>query len=91
MEKDIKISGRKKDAKLVKKAAEEAAKEFEKEAGYAIKYAVDEELGEGSYVAFSLSLLLRRSQLTGCGIALEVSSSRDTDRGLPSTTPWMRG
>lgn len=50
MEKDIKISGRKKDAKLVKKAAEEAAAEFEKEAGFAIKYAVDEELAESSYV-----------------------------------------
>jgi hypothetical protein len=50
MEKDIKISGRKKDSKLVKKAAEQAAAEFEKEAGYAVKFAVDEELAESSYV-----------------------------------------
>ncbi|ORY54171.1 ATPase V1 A1 complex subunit E [Leucosporidium creatinivorum] len=48
MEKDIKISGRKKDVKLVKKAAEEAASEFEKEAGWPVKFAVDEELAESS-------------------------------------------
>lgn len=53
MEKDIKISGRKKDSKLLQKAAEDAAAEFEKAAGFAVKFAVDEELAEGSYVVFS--------------------------------------
>ena len=48
MEKDIKISGRKKDSKLVQKAAEDAAAEFEKEAGFTLKFAVDDELAEGS-------------------------------------------
>ena len=48
MEKDIKISGRKKDSKLVQKAAEDAAAEFEKEAGFSLKFAVDDELAEGS-------------------------------------------
>lgn len=48
MEKDIKISGRKKDSKLVQKAAEEATAEFEKNAGFSLKWAVDDELAEGS-------------------------------------------
>lgn len=48
MEKDIKISGRKADSKLLQKAADDAAKEFEEKAGYSIKYEIDEELSKDS-------------------------------------------
>lgn len=48
MEKDIKISGRKKDEKLLETAAKTASEEFEKAAGYAIKYSVETDLAEGS-------------------------------------------
>ncbi|KAK4048131.1 V-ATPase V1 sector subunit E [Microbotryomycetes sp. JL201] len=48
MEKDIKVSGRKQDSKLLKKAAEDAAKEFEENAGWAVKVGVDEELSDKS-------------------------------------------
>jgi V-type H+-transporting ATPase subunit E len=51
MEKDIKISGRKKDSKLLEVAAKDAVAEFEKEAGFSLKYAVDEELSESSCVS----------------------------------------
>ena len=47
MEKDITISGRKKDSKLLKKAAEAAAKEFEVGSGYPVKITVNEELAAG--------------------------------------------
>lgn len=48
MEKDITISGRAEDAKLINTAAEEAAKEFEEKAGFEIKWKVDEGLPKKS-------------------------------------------
>lgn len=48
MEKDIKVSGRKKDSKLLSKAAEDAAKEFEEKAGWAAKVSVEEDLSDKS-------------------------------------------
>ena len=56
MEKDIKVSGRAADLTLVKKAAAEAAKEFEAAAGYPVKIEVDGELAAGSCVALLTSL-----------------------------------
>ena len=48
MEKDITISGRKDDEKVINDAAEKAAKEFEEKAGFAIKYKVDDSLSKKS-------------------------------------------
>ncbi|GAA5835848.1 hypothetical protein JCM3766R1_005867 [Sporobolomyces carnicolor] len=48
MEKDIQVSGRPKDQSLLKKAADEAASEFEEKIGFKVKIEVDEELGDKS-------------------------------------------
>ncbi|KAL8292595.1 hypothetical protein RQP46_001207 [Phenoliferia psychrophenolica] len=48
MEKDITLSGRKKDSKLLKKAADAAAKEFEATVGFAVQIDINEELAAGS-------------------------------------------
>ncbi|GAA5908573.1 hypothetical protein JCM5296_000595 [Sporobolomyces johnsonii] len=48
MEKDTTVIGRPKDRKLLDKAAEEAAAEFEKEAGFKVKIEVNDELGDKS-------------------------------------------
>ena len=58
MEKDIKVSGRAADLPLVKKAAADAAKEFEAAAGYPVKIEVDGELAAGSYVVAFLLVVL---------------------------------
>lgn len=54
MEKDTTVIGRPKDRKLLDNAAEEAAAEFEKEAGFKVKIEVNEELGDKSCVSSSL-------------------------------------
>lgn len=48
MEKDIKISGRQKDGKLLDKAAKEAVEEFEKAAGWAPKISIEQDLNDKS-------------------------------------------
>ncbi|GAA5899781.1 H(+)-transporting V1 sector ATPase subunit E [Sporobolomyces salmoneus] len=48
MEKDIQVSGRPKDQSLLKKAADEAASEFEDKIGFKVKIEVNEELGDKS-------------------------------------------
>lgn len=48
MEKEITISARPVDQKLVETAAKSAAAEFEKAAGFEVKYTVDTELAAGS-------------------------------------------
>lgn len=48
MEKDITISGRKDDAKVINSAAEEAAKDFQEKAGFEIKWKVDDNLPKKS-------------------------------------------
>ncbi|GAA6052953.1 hypothetical protein JCM3770_006754 [Rhodotorula araucariae] len=48
MEKDIKVSGRPKDQELLKKAVEQAASEFAEQAGFEIKYEVDDQLADKS-------------------------------------------
>lgn len=47
MEKDIRVSCRSKDAKLVEKAVEEAASDFKSQAGFEAKLTVDKDLPEG--------------------------------------------
>lgn len=62
MEKDIKVSGRPKDQKLLETAAKDAAEEFEKNAGFKVHLEVNDELGDKSYVSLpssSLSFLPR--------------------------------
>ena len=56
MEKDITISCRPADAAAVKEATAKAAKDFEKNAGYAVKIELDEELAAGSSVTLRLAL-----------------------------------
>ncbi|KAK4701041.1 V-type H+-transporting ATPase subunit E, partial [Phenoliferia sp. Uapishka_3] len=48
MEKDITVSGRAKDSKLLKKASDAAAKEFEEGSGYAVNIEIKEDLAAGS-------------------------------------------
>lgn len=48
MEKDITVSGRPKDQKLLKKAVEEASKEFKEKAGIDVQCDVNDELGDKS-------------------------------------------
>lgn len=62
LEKDVKISGRKADAKLVAAAAKLAAAEFKTGAGYAIKYEVDENLPPSRFVVFISEYLCSASR-----------------------------
>ncbi|KDE08112.1 ATP synthase (E/31 kDa) subunit [Microbotryum lychnidis-dioicae p1A1 Lamole] len=48
MEKDVKVSGRQRDEKLLKKAAKEAVEEFEKQTGWAPKFAIETDLNDKS-------------------------------------------
>lgn len=50
MEKDITVSGRPKDQKLLQKAVEEAASEFRGKAGFEVQCEVDDKLGDKSCV-----------------------------------------
>lgn len=79
MEKDITISGRPKDAAVLKAATAAAAIEFEKEAGFPIKLELDEELAAGRYVL---------SPFFQCGLGTDALSAvregsrfRDTGTG----------
>ncbi|GAA5853118.1 hypothetical protein JCM8547_000207 [Rhodosporidiobolus lusitaniae] len=54
MEKDIKVSGRPKDLELVKKAADEAAREFEENSGVKVSLEVNDELGDKSAGGISI-------------------------------------
>lgn len=49
MEKDITVSGRPKDQKLLQKAVEEAASEFRGKAGFEVQCEVDDKLGDKSH------------------------------------------
>ena len=55
MEKDITVSGRPKDQKLLQKAVEQAASEFKDKAGFEVQCEVDDKLGDKSCVLASLS------------------------------------
>ncbi|GAA5878707.1 hypothetical protein JCM3774_000480 [Rhodotorula dairenensis] len=48
MEKDITVSGRPKDRKLLEKAVEQAASEFKEKAGWEVQCEVDDQLGDKS-------------------------------------------
>lgn len=48
MEKDTTVSGRPKDQELLKKAVDEAAKEFKDKSGLDVKCEVNDELGDKS-------------------------------------------
>lgn len=81
MEKDITVSGRPKDAAVLKAATAAAAIEFEKEAGFPIKLVVDEELAAGrSALSSSSSFSCRTSWLMQCSVRVE-SRSRGTGTG----------
>jgi hypothetical protein len=69
MEKDVKVICRKQDEDKVKKAAEEAAKEFAEEAGFKdVKTEVVTDLPDASYVSYKLETLisLMRQQRRHC-------------------------
>jgi vacuolar-type H+-ATPase subunit E/Vma4 len=83
MEKDIKVSGRPKDQKLLETAAKDAAEEFEKNAGFKVHLEVNDELGDKSYVSvssFSLSFLPRWRRIihSAGGISIKGYNSRIT-------------
>ncbi|SCV74431.1 BQ2448_8070 [Microbotryum intermedium] len=48
MEKDVKVLGRQRDEKLLEKAAKDAVKEFEKQTGWAPKFAIEHDLNDNS-------------------------------------------
>lgn len=52
MEKEITISARPVDQKLVEAAAKSAAAEFEKTAGHPVTYTINTELAAGRWVSF---------------------------------------
>lgn len=58
MEKDITVSGRPKDQKLLQKAVEQAASEFKEKAGFEVQCEVDDQLGDKSCVLSSLGMAL---------------------------------
>lgn len=68
MEKDIKVSGRAADLDLVKKAAAEAAKDFQAGSGYPVKIEVDGELAAGSAGGITI---------TGYGSRIVVNNTLD--------------
>lgn len=63
MEKEVKVSARPKDLDLVKTAAKEAAAQFEKEAGFAVKVEVDGELAAGGFVDQTYDTLYSKTDI----------------------------
>lgn len=79
MEKDVKISARAKDVAVAQKAAKDAAAEFEKQAGYAVKVEVDGELAAGWLVLSPWLVSSSETEMFQCDAVLEVSNSLDTE------------
>jgi hypothetical protein len=90
MEKDITVSGRPKDQKLLQKAVEEAASEFKDKAGFEVQYEVDDKLGDKSCVLASLSGFSLQAYVCNPTGTAE-SSCAGTGLGSRSTTRSTNG
>lgn len=86
MEKDITVSGRPKDQKLLQKAVEEAASEFKDKAGFEVQCEVDDKLGDKSCVPSFSRLILETDAESTPSTGTAESSCAGTGLGSRSTT-----